>query len=210
MGAVQATAAGLVDEREAEALEVAAEEAVRRYRAGQTTSTSLGAASGGGLISSLRGDDVLGDGERAWREKTGSKATTTTTTMTTTSSGNQLRGGTSTFDAAQVRVTPRVVTPAHKNHVPHRMKWAVLETSTPCELKRYPGVRQFLDHRAHLYRHRMQVEWGGGDPRMVLADDDKFVGIVPLGRMRKMEEIEELLREFGIVPDVRGGADGEL
>ena len=59
----------------------------------------------------------------------------------------------------------------------------------------------------------MTLRRGGGDPRMVLADGDKFVGVVPLGRMRKMEELEELLREFGIVPDARGGgggADGEL
>ena len=178
----------MVDEREVVALEVAAEEAVRRYRAGQTTTTR--AASEGGLISSVRGDDVLGDGERAWRERTGSKATSK-------SSESQLRGSTGAFDAAQVRVTPRVV-PAPKRRDedddPHRMKWAVLETSTPCELKRYPGVRQFLDHRVHLYRNRVQVEWGGGDPRMVLADGEKFVGIVPLGRMRKMEEIEELLK----------------
>ena len=56
----------------------------------------------------------------------------------------------------------------------------------------------------------MTLRRGGGDPRMVLADGENFVGVVPLGRMRKMEEIEELLREFGIVPDARGGADGEL
>jgi hypothetical protein len=55
-------------------------------------------------------------------------------------------------------------------------------------------VRQFLDHRIHLYRHRVEVRWGGGDPRMVLADGETFVGIAPLGRMRKMEEVEELLK----------------
>jgi len=68
----------------------------------------------------------------------------------------------------------------------------------------------FEEHRIHLYRHRVQVRWGGGDPRMVFADGEVFVGIAPLGRVRKMEDIETLLKEHGILPSTQGGSDGEL
>lgn len=55
-------------------------------------------------------------------------------------------------------------------------------------------MRQFLDDRVHLYRHRVTVKWGGGDPRLVLADGERFVGIAPLATARRAEEVEEILK----------------
>lgn len=181
-----------VDERQAEALALAAEEAVRKYRATAMTTTTTT----GGQLSRLQ-NKIDVDGGRDPSTRPREKASTTTTTAT--ASGSKLRGGTGAFDAAQVRVLPRVVPPPTRGGVGgdtrgQFFKWAVLETTTPCELKRYPGVRQFLDHRIHLYRHRVRVQWGGGDPRMVLADGETFVGVAPLGSMRAMEDIEALLK----------------
>lgn len=190
-----------VDERQAEALALAAEEAVRKYRATTVTTTTTT----GGQLSRLQNTfDVDGGGDPSRLPRVKASTTTATTTMaptekTATASGSKLRGGTGAFDAAQVRVLPRGVPPPTRDGMGgdalgHRFKWAVLETTTPCELKRYPGVRQFLDHRIHLYRHRVRVQWGGGDPRMILADGKTFVGVAPLGRMRAMEDVEALLK----------------
>mmetsp|Transcript_21301 Transcript_21301/g.34426 ORF Transcript_21301/g.34426 Transcript_21301/m.34426 type:complete len:89 (+) Transcript_21301:435-701(+) len=79
-----------------------------------------------------------------------------------------------------------------------------------CRLRLWIFASCFEEHRIHLYRHRVQVRWGGGDPRMVFADGEVFVGIAPLGRVRKMEDIETLLKEHGILPSTQGGSDGEL
>jgi hypothetical protein len=121
-----------VDERDAQALALGAEEAVRNYRAssaGKTTTT-------GGHLSRLQ--EVLdvadvGEGDPSMRQRA--------STTAATASGSQLRGGTGAFDAAQSTVQPRVNPPpppraGGDNDNPHKRKWAVLETTTPCELKR--------------------------------------------------------------------------
>ena len=42
--------------------------------------------------------------------------------------------------------------------------------------------------------NRVQVKWGGGDPRMIFADGKDFVGIAPLARVRTADVIEKLLQ----------------
>lgn len=210
----EATTAAAVDEREAAALASAAEEAVRRHDAGAArwkgvTGGRLSRTEVGTITSSTsrEADEAAPFQRSVATATTGTKGTTEAGTATVTGSGSQLRGGVGAFDAARTAVIAKKTSPP-----PHGvsggddflLRWAVLETTTPCELKKYPGVRQFLERRMHLYEHRVRVKWGGGDPRMVFADGDAFVGIAPLGRARHMEEVEALLKVRRLVVVTRG------
>ena len=95
-------AAGLVDEREAEALAVGAEEAVRKYRAESKTATTKTTTTNGHLSrlqSTLLLHDVDTGGDDADRRSNSRQRTKATATATTGESGTAADGATAGLGA---------------------------------------------------------------------------------------------------------------
>ena len=77
---------------------------------------------------------------------------------------------------------------------------AIFETPYLCRLgKRYPWIRTFVDERLPLYMHHVEWRETGGNPRLIVFDDD--MGIKSLVHFKdEHRDVESILKVLHFLP----------